>query len=250
MASTEFRLLKPNYPKDGRYEDVDFPMKEYRVPTGRPVRIYCDGIFDLMHYGHTRLFSQVKSLFPDVYLMVGICNDELTTTFKGSLVMNEEERYESVRSCKYVDEVVEDAPWVLDLDFLEAHGIDFVAHDEAPYPHAGTADVYQFVRERGMFIPTKRANTISTTGLITRILRDYEQFLRRQIRRGISHKELNISLLTREKIRLKDSLLSDVKCMKEEFRYALCYWEKLSRRMLRSSREAFLRIRESIERIY
>jgi choline-phosphate cytidylyltransferase len=38
--------------------------------------------------------------------------------------------------CRWVDEVVEDAPWVIDLDFLAKHRIDFVAHDDLPYADA------------------------------------------------------------------------------------------------------------------
>lgn len=241
MPKNEFILARPNYPADDRYEDVTFADKEYRIPANRRVRIYCDGIFDLFHYGHARLFSQVKGLFPNVQVVVGICSDELTTKFKGSLVMGERERYESVRHCRHVDEVIEDAPWVLDMEFLEKHRIDYVAHDEMPYAHIGTNDVYELVKSRGMFIPTKRARRISTTGLITRIIRDYELFLRRQVLRGISYKDLNISILKREQIRLHNSLILDVKCMKEEFRLALCYWENLSKTMVQKFKSSFFK---------
>ena len=37
--------------------------------------------------------------------------------------MNEAERYEAVRHCRYVDEVVTDAPWSLNDEFLNTHKV-------------------------------------------------------------------------------------------------------------------------------
>ena len=45
---------------------------------------------------------------------------------------------------------MKDAPWVLDIDFIDKHKIDFVSHDALPYSDAsGQAnDVYDFVSDR------------------------------------------------------------------------------------------------------
>jgi glycerol-3-phosphate cytidylyltransferase-like family protein len=37
--------------------------------------------------------------------------------------MTDIERYEAVRHCRYVDEVVRDAPWELDEDFIAYHKV-------------------------------------------------------------------------------------------------------------------------------
>ena len=55
------------------------------------------------------------------------------------------------------------------LDFLELHQIDYVAHDDLPYPGSGdVADIYAIVREHGKFLPTKRTEGICSSDIITR----------------------------------------------------------------------------------
>ena len=65
-----------------------------------------------------------------MFLNVTVCNDSLTHEKKGRTVMNEAERYEAVRHCRYVDEVVTDAPWTLNDEFLDKHKVRYVPDHE------------------------------------------------------------------------------------------------------------------------
>lgn len=52
-----------------------------------------------------------------------VCSDNLTNKYKGFTVMNEDERYDAVRHCRYVDEIVRNAPWTLTPEFLTRHRV-------------------------------------------------------------------------------------------------------------------------------
>jgi len=219
----------------------------------RRIRVYADGIYDLFHQGHARQLLQAKNIFPnsEVYLMVGCCNDQLTHSHKGKTVMTDYERYEALRHCRYVDEVVVDAPWTLDNDFLDLHKIDFVAHDDAPYTLGwlkvlikchnvdkknkfttclGTSadDVYDFVKKRGMFVATQRTEGVSTSDIVARIVRDYDTYVRRNLARGYSRQDLNVSFLKGQKFKLQNKVDS----IKHDVTERFIKWEEQSKEMV------------------
>ncbi|KAI9217912.1 hypothetical protein BC828DRAFT_360620 [Blastocladiella britannica] len=215
-------------------------------PTDRPVRIYCDGIYDLFHYGHARALQQAKQAFPDVYLLVGVCSDRETHARKGKTVMTDTERYQSVSHCRWVDEVVEDAPWFITQEFLDKYAIDYVAHDDIPYESGDCKDVYAFVKNQGKFFPTKRTDGVSTSDMITRIVRDYDKYLRRNLARGVSPRDLNIGFFKKTSLSIEKGLeefrnevRDEVKEWRDEWRETVRTWEDKSSQYVKGFMNVF-----------
>ncbi|DBB00631.1 hypothetical protein WJX82_008822 [Trebouxia sp. C0006] len=206
-------LSEETVPEKAPASESCAPSTSDEADVSRPVRVYADGIFDLFHFGHAKALEQAKRLFPNTHLIVGCCNDALTHQYKGKTVLSEDERYESLRHCRWVDEVVKDAPWVLDIEFINKHKIDFVTHDALPYSDAsGQAnDVYDFVKKLGKFKETQRTDGVSTSDIILRIIKDYNDYVMRNLKRGYSRKELGLSFVKEKQIRGKQAMkqLSD-----------------------------------------
>jgi choline-phosphate cytidylyltransferase len=171
---------------------------EMKIPDGNnpnfPIKIYTDGVFDCFHYGHALLLKHIKEMFPHVYLMVGVCGDEMTWKEKGKTILFEKERYQSVLHCKYTDEVVENAPWCPTVEFLDRIGAHYLAHDPEPYPMGDIADLYGDIKDKGRFLPTKRTDGISTSDIMMRIIRGYDEYVERNVKKGAKPEDLNISL--------------------------------------------------------
>ncbi|PLB35904.1 choline-phosphate cytidylyltransferase [Aspergillus candidus] len=172
-------------------------------PVGRPIRIYADGVFDLFHLGHMRQLEQAKKAFPDVHLMVGVTGNAETHLRKGLTVLSGAERAESIRHCKWVDEVIPDCPWIVTPEFIDEHQIDYVAHDDIPYGADEGDDIYAAIKAQGKFLVTQRTEGVSTTGIITRVVRDYDQYISRQFKRGASRQELNVSWIKKNELEIK-----------------------------------------------
>ncbi|CDO70446.1 hypothetical protein BN946_scf184999.g87 [Trametes cinnabarina] len=173
--------------------------RQYRInppPEGRPVRIYADGVYDLFHFGHALQLRQAKLSFSappgapphivsGVHLLVGVNSDEQCAQHKNITIMSHAERH-----CRWIDEVIPDAPWVIDAAFIEKHQIDYVAHDEDPYASSGHDDVYAFVKNQGKFLPTRRTPGVSTSDLLERIVSGYRHRLFDKKLARMGHAEL------------------------------------------------------------
>jgi choline-phosphate cytidylyltransferase len=172
----------------------------------KPIRVYADGIYDLFHFGHARSLEQAKKLFPHTYLIVGVCNDEMTHRLKGKTVMTDKERAESLRHCRWVDEVVENAPWIVTMDFVKEHNIDYVAHGEDIILGEDGQDIYKTVKDLGKYKTIKRTDGISTSDLILRIVKDYDQYVRRNLARGYTGKQMNVGYVKQKQLQVEDNI--------------------------------------------
>jgi len=67
-----------------------FRISKERAHGKKCVRVYMDGCFDLMHYGHANALRQAKALGDE--LVVGVVSDEEILANKGPPVLSMEER--------------------------------------------------------------------------------------------------------------------------------------------------------------
>ena len=92
------------------------------------IRVYVDIVGDLFHIGHLNLLKAAKSLGD--YLIVGVHSDADTASYKRTPIISEQQRYEIIRSCRYVDKVIESAPLTITEEFIDIHKIDIIVHGD------------------------------------------------------------------------------------------------------------------------
>jgi ethanolamine-phosphate cytidylyltransferase len=139
--------------------------------NSREIRIFMDGAFDVMHYGHMNAFRLGRSL--GTYLIVGVNSDESITQCKGPPLMNDKERLTVVAGCKFVDEVVPNCPYVMTPEYLDhiftTYDVDYVVHGDDPCIVDGK-DVYASAKSRGRYRSIPRTEGVSTTDIVGRML--------------------------------------------------------------------------------
>lgn len=101
-----------------------FSPKSSVIPNKLFYTCYVPVVADLFHIGHVNLLKRCKKLFDKV--IVGVHNDEDVQTYKNKPFISYSDRVEILRSCKYVDDIFENAPVITTDEILLNLGADFV----------------------------------------------------------------------------------------------------------------------------
>lgn len=163
-----------------------------RAPKPDDKIVYIDGAWDLFHIGHIEALEKAKAL--GTFLYVGIHDDKTVNEHKGRNypVMDLHERVMNVLSCKWVDEVVMGAPWVLTADLIQTFNIHVVAcgfNTKLDEDVASGADPYTVAKSMGIFQHLETSRTLQTADVVTRIIDNRLKYEARQKARA--PKELN-----------------------------------------------------------
>ena len=121
---------------------------------------------DLFHFGHVNFLKQASEIGD--YLIAGIHSDETVQNYKRSPIMTMEERISIVASCRYVDEVIPDAPLIIDLKWIKKHNIHLVVHGD-DFSEDLLQLCYKIPIEMGIFKKVPYTPGISTTDIMNRL---------------------------------------------------------------------------------
>jgi len=128
-------------------------------------RVYADIVGDLFHVGHINMFKQARQ-FGD-YLIVGVHSDKTVESYKRTPIINENDRYELIRNCRLVDEIVENAPIIITRDYIKEHDIDLIVHGDDT--SEAFNEQHKIPLEMGIMKYVKYTRGVSTSEIITRI---------------------------------------------------------------------------------
>lgn len=92
--------------------------------------VYVGGTFDLFHHGHASFLEQCAK---HGRVIVALNTDEFAARYKRPTVLTLGERLESLRSCRWVDEVivnVGDEDSGLTIDLIKDKDVSYIAHGD------------------------------------------------------------------------------------------------------------------------
>lgn len=126
-----------------------------KIPSAGDTNVYISASCDLLHPGVIERLRRARELGD--FLYVGIWDDEMTRYYRGSSypLQTVQERVLMALGCRYVDEVIIGAPYILTGDLLTSLNITKVVHvtsdDDNVLKKYQDIDPYEVAKERGIF---------------------------------------------------------------------------------------------------
>ena len=147
----------------------DFNDKiEKQLSNVKPVRIYMDGVFDIIHSGHFNAFRQAQYL-GDI-LVCGLNSDADVAKAKGKTLMDIKERSTLAGASKWIGELALDTPYTPTVETLDTYNCDYLAHgDDIPTNEHGNTIYDEIIAKKRLRV-FRRTEGISTTVIIGRLL--------------------------------------------------------------------------------
>jgi glycerol-3-phosphate cytidylyltransferase len=127
---------------------------------------YTYGVYDLFHIGHINLFKRIKENYDK--LIVGVHNDEQVMTYKKAPIISYADRLEMVKSCRYVDDVYENADLITTNDLLFKLNADYVFAGRENLEYINK--YYQVSNDK--LILLDRTSHICTSDIINKIIKN------------------------------------------------------------------------------
>jgi len=142
--------------------------------------IYIDGAWDMFHAGHISTLKCARELGD--CLVVGIHSDSTVNAHKGANypIMNLQERTLTLAACRYVDDIVIDAPRIITRELIASLKIAFVAcgthHDQGSAE--GSRDdfePYAIPNSMGILRHVQSTHGLTVDGVLSRIQANRER---------------------------------------------------------------------------
>ena len=132
------------------------------------LNIYCDGVFDLFHNGHLNHLKKIKEYFSeDIFLIVGVINDEESEKYKRKPIFSEQKRKKILDACIYTDKVIITDMLIVTEEFMEKNNIDYIFHAFSNIEDKEKQkDFYEVPIKLNKFITVPYDQSISTTKII------------------------------------------------------------------------------------
>ena len=136
------------------------------------MRVYMDGVFDMLHVGHARALVHCTTLAPEVELIVGIIGDAAAAGYKRVPLIPQDDRAEMVGHLRCVHETIVAPPLVVTAAFMAEHRIDLVVHGFADAADAARQEhMFRVPQELGKFRTIPYTAHVSTTQLRAQLQR-------------------------------------------------------------------------------